>query len=134
MNTKHDDFDALLRDTLAEDEQALTARLGEPSLLDMVVDVYRGRLRWLVWVTMVVTAVFFGLGIYCAVRFFQAPELREMIQWGAGFFFCMTAVMANKIFAWMEMERGAIVREIKRLEVRIVQMQSTLSGGSGAAE
>ena len=42
------------------------------------------------------------------------------------FFFSLAAVMAMKLWDWMEIERTTVTREIKRLELRIAQLASSL--------
>ncbi len=120
------EIDALIRDALSEEEAAHFDQLGEPSLTEMVTDLYRGRNRWLVVITSVVIVVFFGLALYTGWRFYHAPEVREMLLWGGACFFCFMAVMGNKLWHWMEMERNAIVREIKRLELQVAHLAAEL--------
>lgn len=131
MKTSNDDVDALIREALTREEAELFEQLGEPSLPEMITEVFRGRWRWLMILSMVVTTLLTVLAVYCAVRFYQAPEEREMLAWGAGGFFCLMAVMANKIWYWMEMQRHSLSREIKRLELAVVHLAGELRGRQG---
>ena len=116
------DLDNLIRDALSQEEAELFDRLGEPSLPEMVSDAFRGRSSWLMWLTGLVTAVFFGLSIYCAIRFLGTDHVPTMLRWFAGLIFCLLAVMANKTWSWMEMQRIAISREVKRLELAVAHL------------
>ncbi len=120
------EIDALIRDALSQEEAAHYDRLGEPSVSEMLTDLFRGRNRWLIVLTSAVTVAFFGMAICSGWRFYHAPELRDMMRWGAVFFFCVMAVIANKTWSWMEMERNAITREIKRLELQVASLAAEL--------
>jgi hypothetical protein len=129
---KSQDLDTLIRDALSREEAELFDRLGEPSLPELLSETFRGRRSWLMWLTGLVTAVFFGLSIYCAVQFFGADDVPTMLRWGVGLLFCLLAVMANKTWSWMEMQRVAISREIKRLEVAVAHLAAQRGAGREA--
>ena len=46
--------------------------------------------------------------------------------WGAAMLLCFGAVTAIKIWYWLEMNRLAITREVKRLELHVVQIAQKL--------
>ncbi len=118
-HTQKQEIDALIEQALSEDEAAFYHELDELPIMEQVADLYKGRMRWLAIGSMIVMVVLFGLGIYCTVKFFQAIEIREMMSWGFGAWFCMLAVMANKFWQWMEMQKNQVLREIKRVELQI---------------
>jgi hypothetical protein len=122
------DLDNLIRDALSQEEAELFDRLGEPSLPELVSDTFRGRRRWLMWLTGVITAIFFGLSIYCVVRFLGTDDIPTMLRWGGAALFCLLAVVANKTWSWMEMQRVALSREIKRLELAVAHLAAQRQG------
>lgn len=126
MKRSSDDVDALIREALTREEAELFEQLGEPSLPEMITEVFQGRWRWLMLLSMVVSTALTVLAVYCAVRFFQAREVREMLVWAAGGFFSLMAVLGNKIWYWMEMQRHSLSREIKRLELAVVHLAGEL--------
>jgi hypothetical protein len=128
MNTDHD-LDELIRETLHQDESEMLRRLEEPSLRTMVGDVFSGRLGWLMILTGFFILALFLLSVWAGIRFFRATEVVEMIRWGALMFLFWMATGFIKIFHWMEMERFAIVREVKRVELRLVQLAEELRNG-----
>lgn len=106
----------------ADEDEALAEFAEEPDLFEQVIETFRGRSKWLVVMTMGVGIVFMILSIIALVKFFQAEEVRGMIAWALGFVFCLSAVMAMKVWYWMELQKNAITREIKRLEIQVARL------------
>ena len=120
------DVDELIRAALeAEGVEGLELE-SEPSLPEMVTELFRGRLRWISGLFMVMVLVFFVMTVFCGLRFLDATEVPEMIRWGAGFFFGLAAVLGGKIWYWMEIERITMTREIKRVELMVAHLASEL--------
>ena len=78
-----------------------------------------------------------GFGIACmagavasAVMFFRDQEVRSQIMWAVIFLTCIQWVGLMKIFAWQMIHRNSIKREIKRLELRIVEMGKNIGDKS----
>lgn len=132
MKNSDRDVDALIREALTQDEAEAYHRLEDPGLPEMVADVFRGKLRYFSILTMLLTLVFFAASVYAAVRFYQAPELREMMLWGALLFYTLSVTMALKIWQWMEMQRHAVTREVKRLELRVAHLAAEIHGNGAA--
>jgi hypothetical protein len=125
-NMKQQEIDQIIKEALSEEEAAFYDQLDEQPILNMVGDLYTGRMKYLAIGSMIVMVILFGISIYCTVQFFQAEELREMMAWGFGAWFCILAVMANKFWQWMEMQKNQVLREIKRVELQIGMLNSKL--------
>jgi len=54
-----------------------------------------------------------------AWRFLNAPEVESMLRWGAGSALAFAGLALVKVWFWMELQKNAVVREIKRLELRV---------------
>jgi hypothetical protein len=104
--------------------------VAEPSLPEMVTELFRGHLRWIGGLFMIMILVFFIVTVFCGLRFLDAREVPDMIRWGAGFFFGLVAVLAGKIWYWMEIERLTMTREIKRVELMVAHLASELRARS----
>ncbi|KAA0219293.1 MAG: hypothetical protein EDS66_17725 [Planctomycetota bacterium] len=120
--------DDLIREALEAEGIEALKDLREPSLPDMVTDVFRGQLRWYGAMFLAMILLFSTLAVFCAVRFMGTDEVALMIRWGAGFFLCVIAVMGGKNWYWMQMERLAMTREIKRVELLVAQLICELRG------
>ena len=66
--------------------------------------------------------------VYCGVQFFRNIETKDQIMYAAGFICCVQFLALTKIFAWQMIHRNGILREIKRLELRIAELPRKLHG------
>lgn len=124
MKDAKDNIDELIKQALTEEESEYLEKMGEQTLLEEGMDLFKGRRGWIsIWIGFVIFVVFIG-SIYCAVQFFAVTEVKELMIWGGGFFFGMFMVTALKIWAWMQMDRNAVIRELKRLELQIASMKA----------
>ena len=123
------DIDDKIRQALrAEDADLFDEVEGEQSIHQMVMETFRGRQRWLIMLAIAFGFFFMGLAIFCAVQFFDAETTKAMIAWSIGFVFAFSAVTAMKVWYWMELNKNAIKREIKRLELQIARLAGRLPG------
>lgn len=82
-----------------------------------------------------IVVLVWGFGITCmagavvsAVMFFRNQEVQCQIMWAVIFLTCIQWVGLMKIFAWQMIHRNSIKREIKRLELRIVDVAGRIGG------
>ena len=117
------DLDDKIREALRkEDAELLEDFDDEPSVFEMLMETFRGRHRWLVFLTFFWTLVFMTLGVLSVIRFFRAEELRDMVMWAAASAFFLSGVSMMKVWYWMELNKNALTREIKRLELQIAHL------------
>lgn len=122
--SKIEDIDKLIKETLTEEEAKFYDELEEQNVFQMLGGLFEGKNKWIMYLMNFMTLVFFGLFIYCIIQFFQAEETKELIKWATGTLIFLIGVSMLKIFAWMQMDKKALIREIKRLEIQV----SSLSG------
>lgn len=119
-----ENIDDLIKQALSEEESEFLERLGEQSLMEEGLGLLQGRRGWIsIWIGFVIFVVFIG-SIYCLIQFFEVNETKELMIWGGGFFLGIFMVTSLKIWAWMQMDRNAIIREIKRLEVQLTVLHN----------
>lgn len=112
-----------IKEALREEDAEIFEEFGsEPSIFEMIMETFRGRQRWLVFLTMFWTIVFLVLGVLSVIRFFRAEELRDLLMWAAASAFLLSGVSMMKVWFWMELNKNAITREIKRLELQIARL------------
>ena len=124
MKTNMEDIDQLIKDTLTQEEAKFYDDLEEQNLLQMVFGIFSGKNSWIVVMMSIVQVVFFGFFIYCAIQFFNVEATNDLVKWGVFGTISLMGSMMLKLFSWMQMDKKAIIREIKRLELQV----SSLSG------
>ncbi|MGM5470373.1 DUF6768 family protein [Flavobacteriaceae bacterium LMO-SS05] len=126
MKTNMEDIDKLIKETLTQEEAKFYDELEEQNIFQMVIGLFKGKNKWIIVLMNLMTLVFFGLFIYCAIQFFNTEVTNELITWGIGGFVFLMAVSMLKLFAWMQMDKNALLREIKRLELQVSSLSMKL--------
>jgi len=121
-----EEIDKMIRQALSEEEAKFYDELGEQTLPEMVGGLFQGRLKWFTIMSMASSVIFVALAFYCAVQFFAAEDLRLTIIWGAGTFAFLLATSMLKLFHWMQMDKNAVIREVKRLELQVGLLNSKI--------
>ncbi|WP_025740176.1 DUF6768 family protein [Aquimarina pacifica] len=113
------DIDQLIKESLTEEEAKFYDELDEQNLFEMVGGLFKTTNRWVLIAMNTVHVIAFVFFIYCCIQFFNTDSTNELIQWFAAGFVCMTFLVMIKLFTWMQMDKNALLREIKRLELQI---------------
>lgn len=123
---KKSDIDTVIREALKEEDREFLDSLEEPKLSEQVTSLFQGRWRYVNALSMVSILLLFGLAVFCAVKFLEVSEVPQMLRWGAGLFLCWFGVAYLKLWTWLELERHAVTREIKRLELQVARLATLL--------
>lgn len=121
------EHDETMREALRRESDALAADVNEPGLVDMVMEVFRGRTRHLTLLGAFWGVVIMALAALCAVQFFRAGDDKALIGWATAFLLCMLGIGLLKIWFWMELQRAALTREVKRVELQLARLAERLA-------
>ncbi|MEW7292772.1 DUF6768 family protein [Aquimarina sp. 2304DJ70-9] len=121
------DIDRLIKETLTQEEAKFYDELDEQNLLEMIGGLFKTRNSWIIIIMNIVHVIAFGLLVYCIVQFLNTDATNELIKWSVAGFTCMSFVIMLKLFSWMQMDKNALLREIKRLELQISSLASKVS-------
>lgn len=127
MKNKMEDIDQLIKETLSQEEAAFYDSLDEQNLIQMLMGLFKGKNAWLLVVTNIMTIIFFGFFIYCGVQFLKVETTDELIKWGLGTLILLINISVLKIYAWSQMDKNAILREMKRLELQVMSLSGKMS-------
>ena len=124
MKDNTEDIDKLIKNALTEEEAKFYDELDEQNLFGMIGGVFSGKLKWLLILMNIVTVfAFIGL-IYCIAQFVNTDVTNELIKWGILGMFFMLMMSMIKLFVWLQMDKNALLREIKRLELQLAALSS----------
>lgn len=121
------DLDDKIRKALSNDDAAMIGAPEDGLRIDqLMLSTLKTRNKFITMIAFLYTFVFMGLAIWCAVRFFDTDVTKELLAWGFGFSVCVLAVSMLKMWFWMEMQRIAITREVKRVELLTARLLQEL--------
>ena len=116
-------IDDKIREALhAEDADLFREYGGEQSVMQMVGDTFRGRQRWLTVLAFVYMFAFLGLLVWMLIEFFNAETVELQLRWGLGSGACLLFHAMLKMWYWMQLNRNAVLREVKRVELQIARL------------
>lgn len=114
------ELDEKIAEALRKEDADLFGDVGdEPGISEMLLETFRGKRRWLNRLGAMGMLIFLALGGAVCVAFFRADSTRDHVMWASACILCTAAVAMMKIWYWMEMQRVAMMREIKRVELQI---------------
>lgn len=99
----------------------------QDGLLGMIGDFYSRRMLPTVILVWAMGITFMAGAVLSGVMFFMTGITQYQIMWAVIFLTCIQWVGSMKIFAWQMIHRNSIKREIKRLELRIVELNETVT-------
>jgi hypothetical protein len=94
----------------------------EQWIRDSIADTFRGRARFLTVITWIKMGMFLALAVIAAWQFFHVDSTRGMIGWATAFLLGAVSMAGMFHFYWLDLNRHALLREIKRLEVAIARL------------
>ncbi len=127
MKNQTEDIDKLIKETLTQEEAKFYDSLDEQNWFGMISGLYKGKNSWLLIIMNIINIAAFGLLIYCLMQTFEVQDTNELMLWIAGVFFCFMIIGMLKIFAWMQIHKNALQREIKRLELQVSSLSGKMS-------
>jgi hypothetical protein len=98
----------------------------EDTLLSMVGQLYSRKMLSSFIVHAAYSSVFIALAVFCGVKFFQTQQVRYQIMYAAILVCCIQFVTLRKNIYWQMLHKNSISREIKRLELRIAELNETV--------
>jgi hypothetical protein len=117
MKNQNEALDEMIKKALSKEEATYYENLNEQSLPEMVSGLYAGKLKWLNMLFVVVTLVFAAIMFYSIYQFVNTDDLKEMIRWGAAMFGSGMFTAMIKLWSWNQLDKNAILRELKRIEL-----------------
>jgi hypothetical protein len=119
------DIDELINETLSKEDEELLADYGrEPGYFKQAMALFRGKLGWVMWLVGIIQLLFFIAALYAFYQVLVGTDLISTLRWGIGTVILVQLSTFLRGFMGMHFETNRALREIKRLELRLVRMES----------
>jgi len=126
MKNEMEEIDMLIKDTLNQEEAKFYDSLEEQGIFEMLFGLFEGKNAWINILLNIMILVFFVAFIYCGIEFFNSETTDGFIKWGIGSMMLLLCISMLKLYAWMQMDKYAILREMKRLELQVMSLSGKL--------
>ena len=103
-----------------EDQQALVQIDDEAGLLEMVGVSFQGKQAWITFYRWAMGFIAFIIGVYCFLQVGETSEVMDALMWTTGIIVCFFICAITKVISWIHMQKLELMREIKRLEARVM--------------
>ncbi|MGD2110715.1 MAG: hypothetical protein PVI86_15155 [Phycisphaerae bacterium] len=94
----------------------------EEGIFRQMAGIFQGKMRWMAICVTIECVVAMVLIVLAAVEFFQTDDTRWQVFYATAIVLLALLLVLIKLWGWMQMTRYSIQREIKRLELRILEM------------
>ena len=118
------DIDKQIEEALNAEDRAILDQYGEQGLFGQLGTLFQGKLAWFSVIVMIIGTAVTIFGLYAAWKFATGDELVEMFRWAAIAWAAFVTQIMLKLWSWMRMETGRVLREVKRVELQIALLQS----------
>ena len=123
MNKTDQEIDALIHKALNKEEAEYFDKLGEQNVPQMLGGLFKGKNSWLNIYILVIQLIIFGITIWTFTEFLAEEQSSLKMEWMFYSLIGWVALAMLKQWSWNQMDRGALMREIKRLEYQISLLQ-----------
>lgn len=123
------DIDERIEAALSAEDTALLERYAEePGYFRQALGLFRGRLGWVMWFVYIVQFVLFLGAVYALYRMFTVGALMPALHWGVGAVILVQLTIFLRGFMGVHFEANRLLRELKRLELRLVRLEDGENG------
>jgi hypothetical protein len=114
--------DSDLRSTLRDEERRILAELPEHGgILSLTGGAMKTKMRPFILLHIVLGTIAIAFCVFAVIQVFGAETTKAQILWALAALGSFTWVGLSKVYFWMQLERRAIVIEVKRAEIRILE-------------
>ncbi len=118
-------IDDLINQTLSEEDERLLQDFNhEPGYFSQALALFTGKLGWVMWLVGVIGLVFFAAAVYALVQLFAADSMLPALRWGVVAVILVQLSVFLRSFMGMHFEANRVLREVKRLELRLIKNES----------
>ncbi len=128
MNRSDKEMDQLIQQALSREELEYFEQLGEQNIPQQLLGLFRGKNSWMNIVMVIMNLVVFGIAIWTFTEMLKTEIVGEKLEWMFYTMTCILSMIMFKHWGWNQMDKNAVLREVKRLEYQISLLQADKKG------
>ena len=115
------DIDEQIRNALTDKDQKAIDEIDDSAgLFELIGLTFTGKQAWLSYYMYFVGIVVAGAFVYFVIQYLGTSDIKSSLNWALLILGCGFALTMLKVLGWQQMQKAEIMREIKRLEMRIM--------------
>ena len=114
-------IDEQIRSALdAEDRKAIDEIGDGAGLFEMIGMTFSGKQAWMAYYIYFLGLAVFAFLVYFVIQYLGTSDIKSSLNWALLIITCMFMFSMLKIMGWQQIQKMELMREIKRLEMRIM--------------
>lgn len=119
MKNQNEEIDEMIKTALSNDEVAFYENLKEQSPFEMIGGLFEGKMKWWTVGNVIVSLLFMALAVFSLLKVLEVENTNSLIRWSLALIGSMSVPSMLKLWNWNQMDRNAILRELKRLQLLV---------------
>ena len=114
-------IDEKIRNALAaEDQKAIDEIDDGAGLFELIGLTFKGKQAWLSYYMYFLGFIVAAAFVYFVIQYLGAEDLKTSLNWALLIIGCLFMISLIKVLGWQQIQKAELMREIKRLEMRIM--------------
>ena len=119
-------IDEQIRNALtAEDQKAIDAIDDTAGVFELMGLTFKGKQAWISYYMHILGLVVTAALVYFVIQYLGTANIKSSLNWALLIMGCGFVITIVKILAWQQIQRAELMREIKRLEMRVMLAAET---------
>ena len=115
-----DKLDEMIRETLDDEDREILDRIGwDQNSVDMVGDLFRGRIGFLNLTLIFGLFAWFGMGLFAMWKAYSVTEVVDVVRWGLVATVFIIGTVVAKVGLLPSIQANRTLHAIKRLEMQV---------------
>jgi len=115
------DIDEKIRNALvAEDQKAIDEIDDGAGLFELIGLTFKGKQAWMTYYMYFFGLIVASALVYFVIQYLGAADIKTSLNWALLILGCLFMITLIKILSWQQIQKAELLREIKRLEMRIM--------------
>lgn len=115
------DIDEKIRNALvAEDQKAIDEIDDGAGLFELIGLTFKGKQAWMTYYMYFLGLIVASALVYFVIQYLGAADIKTSLNWALLILGCLFMITLIKILSWQQIHKAELLREIKRLEMRIM--------------